>query len=62
MTIPPPSERSTPNLVEEVKRLRKTYKESAKTLGPHISQEGAKALDRINDGIEVLEQELGARP
>ncbi|WP_277983889.1 hypothetical protein [Sphingomonas faeni] len=61
MTLPPLDERDLTILDEERKRLGDTYKKCARAFGPNISPSGARALDRINDAMEAIEQEISTR-
>lgn len=61
MALLPLDERALAVLKEERKRLEATYKNCAEIFGPNRSATATEALEGINDAIEAISKEIGAR-
>ena len=61
MPLPPLDERAIQCLQKELEHLQTTYKECAEIFSPNISPNGVKALDRINDAMNAISNEIRER-
>lgn len=61
MALLPLDERDTAILEQELKNLKDTYRKCSEILAPRMTPESIRALDRINDAMEAIREELMKR-